>query len=327
MDFLAHYGLFLLKTMTLIVGFLLAVAGLLALTRKAKPDMEISSLNKEYEEMAKRVRHSVLGKEAQKEDKKKKQSKASIKEQKSKPNLFVCNFSGDLRASQAESLRELITAILSIATERDEVVVKIESPGGSVNGYGLAASELRRIRDKNIPLTVCIDKVAASGGYLMACIANKILAAPFAIVGSIGVVSQLPNFHRWLKKHDIDVELLTAGEYKRTLTILGENTEKGRQKFQEDLDKIHRAFRDFVLANRQQVDIAEVATGEHWLAVDAFDLRLVDQLKTSDEYIIEKLKDFNVYQFSIPQKQSVVQKLLKPAVSFVEDRLGLSVRN
>lgn len=314
MDFLANYGLFLLKALTAVIAFLLAVAGFVALGRKSKPGLEILSLNNQYEEMAKRVEQAIAGKER----KKKKRSKAEIKAQKSRPNLFVCDFTGDMRASQVESLRDIITAMLSIATERDEVVIKLESPGGAVNGYGLAASQLRRIRDRKIPLTVCIDKVAASGGYLMACIANTIVAAPFSIVGSIGVVSQLPNFHRWLKKHDIDVELLTSGEYKRTLTVLGENTEKGRKKYQEDLEKIHHAFRDFVLQNRQQLDIEKVSTGEHWLAVEAFDLRLIDKLITSDEYIINKLPNFNVYKFSIPQKLSFVQKLLKPAMAFLQ---------
>lgn len=186
-----------------------------------------------------------------------------------------------------------------------------------MNGYGLAASQLLRIRDRNIPLTVCIDKVAASGGYLMACIANKIVAAPFSIVGSIGVVSQIPNFHRWLKKHNVDVELITAGEYKRTLTILGENTEKGRQKFQEDLEKIHQAFREFVLQNREQIDIDQVSTGEHWLSLDAFKLKLVDELKTSDEVIIEKLNHFNVYKIISHHRQSLVSKILKPAAKML----------
>ena len=108
--------------------------------------------------------------------------------------------------------------------------------------YGLAASQMQRIRDKKLKLTVCVDKVAASGGYMMAVVADKIIAAPFAVLGSIGVLAQVPNFHRLLKKHDVDFEMLTAGKYKRTLTMFGENTDKGREKFQEDIEDTHVLF-------------------------------------------------------------------------------------
>lgn len=219
-----------------------------------------------------------------------------------------------MKATQVEQLREEVTAILCVAKPEDEVLVRLDSPGGVVNSYGLAASQLQRIRDKNIPLTVSIDKMAASGGYLMACVANKIVAAPFAIIGSIGVVAQIPNFHRWLKKHDIDVELLTAGEYKRTLTLFGETTDKGRKKFQEDLEKIHLAFRNYIAVNRHNLDMDKIATGEHWLATDALDLKLVDQLATSDEYLIGKMTTYKAFKLTIPQKTSLANKLLKPAM-------------
>jgi serine protease SohB len=311
MDFLAQYGLFLLKSLTLVIALLLALAGILALGRKPKPTLEIVSLNKQYEKTRQRMAHEL------KDEKPIKIKKKDKKKNADKPFLYVLDFHGDIKASQAEGLRETINAVLSVVQEKDEVVVCLESPGGMVNGYGLAASQLQRLRDRNIPLTVCIDKIAASGGYLMACVANKIVAAPFAIIGSIGVVAQLPNFHRWLKKHNVDFELLTAGEYKRTLTVFGENTEKGREKFQEDLEKIHSAFRSYVLENRQQLDIDKVATGEHWLAKDAYDLRLVDTLKTSDDYITAKLADFNVFKITAHGKKSLVEKLLKPATSLL----------
>ena len=216
-----------------------------------------------------------------------------------------------------EQLRDEITAILSIAEKHDEVLLKIESPGGSVNGYGLAASQLQRIRDKKIPLTISIDKIAASGGYLMACVANHIVAAPFAIIGSIGVVAQIPNFHRLLKKNDIDVELITAGEYKRTLTLFSENTDKARKKFQEDLEKIHEAFRDYVFTFRGALDIDKVSTGEHWLAKDAFELKLIDALQTSDDWILDRMKQFNVFQIKRYAKQSLVNRLLNPAMKLL----------
>ena len=304
MEFLSQYGLFLLKTLTLVIAILLLVAGIFSISRKPKPKLEISSLNEQYQHLISMMQKEILGTKPEK--KKKNKDK--------KPTLYVVDFSGDIKASQVEQLRDEISAILSIATPEDEVLVRLDSPGGAVNGYGLAAAQLQRIRDKNIPLTVSIDKVAASGGYLMACVANNIIAAPFAIIGSIGVVALIPNFHRWLKKNNIDIELLTAGEYKRTLTLFAENTDKGRKKFQEDLEKIHAAFRDYVLTNRSQLDMDKVSTGEHWLAKDAFDLRLVDKLSTSDEYLIGKMINYNAFKLSIQPKTSIVNKLLKPAM-------------
>lgn len=277
------------------------------MSRKPKPKLEVTSLNKHYDHIISIMNKEVLGKKMPKKKKNKEEQ----------PTLYVIDFHGDIRASQVEQLRDEVTAILCTAKPGDEVLVRLDSPGGIVNSYGLAASQLQRIRDKNIPLTVSIDKMAASGGYLMACVANQIIAAPFAIIGSIGVVAQIPNFHRWLKKHDIDVELLTAGEYKRTLTLLGENTEKGRKKAQDDLEKIHTAFRNYVAEHREQLNIDQVSTGEHWLAKDAFDLNLVDKLCTSDDYIIEKIARYKTFKLTVPSKTSLANKLLKPAMRFM----------
>ena len=307
MDFLSNYAMFTLKSFTFVIAILLLVAGILSLSKNPKSKINITSLNKDTDDLKQLMHKEVFGKKC-----KKKKKDKSIK-----PALYVLDFIGDIKASQVEQLRDEISAVLSIATPNDEVVVRVESPGGSVNGYGLAASQLQRIRDKKIPLTVCIDKIAASGGYLMACIGNHIIAAPFAIIGSIGVVAQMPNFHRLLRKHDIDVELLTAGEYKRTLTLFAENTDKGRKKFQEDLEQIHLNFKNYVLTNRHQLDIDKISTGEHWLASDALELRLVDALHTSDEYLHNKMNDFNVFSVSIEAKQTWVAKLLKPAMKLL----------
>jgi serine protease SohB len=214
-----------------------------------------------------------------------KQEKKSRNEQARKKRVYVLDFHGDIKASATDELRESITAVLSLAEPADEVVVRLESPGGLVHGYGLAASQLARITQKKIPLTVCVDKVAASGGYMMACVADKIVAAPFAVLGSIGVVAQLPNFHRVLKKHDVDYEIFTAGEYKRTVTMLGENTEKGRRKFMEDLEDTHVLFKEFVGEHRPAVNVDEVATGEIWFGRRALEKNLIDLISTSDEYL------------------------------------------
>tara|TARA_R100000306_G_scaffold62532_1_gene72221 strand:+ start:72498 stop:73670 length:1173 start_codon:yes stop_codon:yes gene_type:complete len=222
--------------------------------------------------------------------------------------VYVLDFDGDIKASEVDSLREAITAVLTLARPIDEVVVRLESPGGMVHSYGLAASQLGRIKARNIPLTVCVDKVAASGGYLMACLADKIVAAPFAIIGSIGVVAQVPNVHRLLKKHDIDVEVLTAGQYKRTLTILGENTEQGRAKFLDDLHETHVLFKEFVSTNRPVVDIEEVSKGEIWYGQRAIDKKLIDEILTSDDYLQASAANADVYQVSYEEPKNLAEK-------------------
>lgn len=233
--------------------------------------------------------------------------------EKSKPKkaetLYVLEFDGDIQAEEVRSLREEVSALLQIAEKGDEVLIRLKSPGGAVNGYGLAASQLVRIRDKGLHLTVAVDEVAASGGYLMASVAHKILAAPFAIVGSIGVVAEMPNFHKLLEKYNIDYEQFTAGEYKRTVSMFGENSEAAKEKFRAELNEIHHIFKDFVQQYRPQLEIEQIATGEYWLAVKALELGLVDELKTSDSYILESMKNKNVYTIQYVEKSSVRQGL------------------
>jgi serine protease SohB len=200
----------------------------------------------------------------------------------------------------------------------DEIMVKVESPGGMVHGYGLAASQLQRIRDAKVPLTIAVDKVAASGGYMMACVADRIIAAPFAVLGSIGVLAQLPNFHKLLKKNDIDFELLTAGEYKRTLTMFGENTDKGREKFVEELEETHDLFKEFVQDNRPSLDVAKVATGEVWYGRKAIDVGLIDELQTSDAFVQGRLKDWDVFEVKFVHKKNWQEKLGLAAESALE---------
>ena len=235
-----------------------------------------------------------------------KKAEAPKPERKEK-TLYVLEFDGDVHAEEVKNLREEVSALLHIAEKGDEVLLKLTSPGGAVNSYGLAASQLVRIREKGLNLTVAVDEVAASGGYLMACVANHIVAAPFAIVGSIGVVAELPNFHKVLEKYNIDYEQFTAGEYKRTVTMFGENTEEAKEKFKDELNEIHLVFKDFVHQYRPSLDIKTIATGEYWLAVKALELGLVDELSTSDSYILDAIKDKNVYSVKYVEKTTVRQ--------------------
>lgn len=316
MDFLAEYATFLAKTVTLVVAILVVLISFAALRskgrRKAAGQLQVSKLNDFYKGLRERLEQSLLDKDqlkALRKSESKTEKKNSKKKPEAKPRVFVLDFDGDIKASATESLRHEITALLSLATAKDEVVLRLESGGGMVHSYGLASSQLARIREAGVPLTVCIDKVAASGGYMMACIGEKIISAPFAILGSIGVVAQLPNVNRLLKKHDIDFEVLTAGEYKRTLTVFGENTEKGREKFQEDLDITHQLFKNFVSRYRPQLAIDEVATGEVWLGVAALDKQLVDALQTSDEYLATKAKTAEVFHLHYAERKSLQERV------------------
>ncbi len=327
-DALIQLALFSAKSLiitAIILIILIAFFVLLAKSKeKIKGRLTIKNLNKKYEEISEELLMEILPKKQFKKfmKDKKHEEKSKNKDEKPQKNIFVLNFHGDVRASAVCNLREEINAILNIATPHDEVIVRIDSPGGVVHGYGLAAAQLIRIRTRNIPLIVAIDKVAASGGYLMSCIANKIIAAPFAIVGSIGVVVQLPNFHRLLKEKNIDFEQQTAGEFKRTITMFGHNTEEGREKLREEIEDIHQQFKNLIVEYRPTVDIQKVATGEHWLAQQtlALNLNLVDEIKTSDDYLLERSKEANLYEISYETKKPFLSRLSATA-SMLRDKL------
>jgi serine protease SohB len=315
LEFLSEYGLFLAKAITLVVGLLVVIATIAGLSSKvrksARGELEVHRLNEDFEHMGNTLQVAMLNPAEQKQlaKEQKKEAKLRKKAISDKKRVFLLNFKGDMRASAATNLREEITAVLSQAKSEDEIVVRLESAGGMVHSYGLASSQLDRIKKQGIPLTVCVDKVAASGGYMMACVADKILAAPFSILGSIGVVAQLPNFNRLLKKHDIDVELHTAGAHKRTLTMFGENTDEDREKFVEDLEDTHQLFKAFVGQRRQQVDIDKISTGEIWLGTRAKEMALVDELMTSDEYLVGLSSDADIYEVKYSHRKSLPEKM------------------
>lgn len=321
MEFITEYGLFLAKVVTVVVA-LAVVIGMIVSSRKdhgskKQGHIEVENLNERYKETREALEYAVLDEEAAKqrrkqearEEKKARKSRKKGEADETPARAWVLDFDGDIQASDVSRLRECITAVLAVATPQDEVVVRLESPGGVVHGYGLAASQLERIRQKGIPLTVCVDKVAASGGYLMSCLADKLVAAPFAIVGSIGVVAQLPNFHRLLKKHDIDYEIFTAGKYKRTVTLFGENTEEGRAKFRQDLEETHALFKDFVARYRPHVDIEAVSQGDIWYGTRALDIGLIDAISTSDDYLVTLAEKRKVLRVDWVEKKSLPERL------------------
>ncbi|WP_270502942.1 protease SohB [Kluyvera ascorbata] len=323
MELLFQYGLFLAKIVTVVVAIAMIAVLIVNVTQRKRQrgELRITNLSEQHKDMQEDLAVALLDAPQQKlwhkAQKKKlkleaKAAKAKAKqgdtEAATKPRVWVIDFKGSMDAHEVSSLREEITAVLTVATPQDQVVVRLESPGGVVHGYGLAASQLQRIRDKQIPLTVAVDKVAASGGYMMACVANKIVAAPFAILGSIGVVAQIPNLNRFLKNKDIDVELHTAGQYKRTLTLLGENTEEGRQKFREELNETHHLFKDFVKEMRPSLDIEQVATGEHWYGTQAQEKGLVDEVGTSDELLLGLMENREVISVRYTQRKKMMDR-------------------
>ncbi len=330
-EFLFSYGLFIAKVVTGLIALVFAVA-IIGSGRKKEEgaSLKVTNLNSKFDELTSSVKESLLDKKQLKQQQKdkakqaKKEKKTKLKET-PKPKLFVLNFDGDIRASEVESLREEITALLSVAEPQDEVLLRLDNSGGMVHEHGLAASQLQRIKDARLNFTVSIDRVAASGGYMMACVADKIVAAPFAIIGSIGVVAQLPNFNRLLDKAGIDFEQHTAGEFKRTVTMFGKNSEKERDKLKEELQETHDLFRDFVSEHRPKLDVAKVSTGEHWYGKQALGLNLVDELKTSDEYLVNSLELYDIYELKMEVKQSLQDKLFGGLFSSI-DRLksGLS---
>ncbi|MDE0951787.1 MAG: protease SohB [Halioglobus sp.] len=338
MEYIYEYGLFFAQAATFVVAVLILVAGLASIAMRQRADqneghIEIRDLNDKYRHIGD-VIHSVIDEPASLKEKKKAEKKSekaiakAAKKQRKKgeepspedrrKRLYVMNFDGDIRASAAENLREEISAVLPQIQDGDEILVKVESPGGMVHSYGLAASQLQRIKTAEVPLIIAVDKVAASGGYMMACVADRIIAAPFAVLGSIGVIAQLPNFHRLLQKSNIDFELLTAGEYKRTLTMFGENTDKGREKFVEELEETHTLFKNFVSANRPALDIAKVATGETWYGQNAVAEGLIDELQTSDAFVQARLTDWDVFEVKFVHKKNWQEKMGLAAESAVE---------
>ena len=332
MEFIAEYGMFLAKAVTLVFCVLLVIGNLIALGKKhgdfeEKGTLKVDKINERFTQSREDMNEIMLTGKAKKRARKAEKAKAkeqqkAAENEESAGRTFYLGFKGDIHAKATSSLREEISAILSVASEKDEVVVNVESPGGVVHGYGFAASQLDRVRKAGIPLTVLVDKVAASGGYMMACVADKICAAPFAIIGSVGVVAQMPNFHRLLDKHDVDVELHTAGEYKRTLTMFGENTEEGRRKFKEDLEEAHSLFKEFIAEHRPELDIEKIATGEIWFGKRAKELGLVDEVLTSDEYLFTKVQQQDVYEVKFEPKKTLQERLSQGAESTMESVFG-----
>ena len=320
---LASYLLFLAKTATLVVavGAVLALwTGSLRGTRPPAERLEVKSLNRRYEGLRQAVRSGMMPRR-QLARLLRRERRGRGGPESGRRRVFVIDFRGDIRATGVAALREEVSAVLSEAGPEDEVLVRLENAGGLVHEHGLAASQLARVRDKGVPLTVAVDKVAASGGYLMACVAGRILAAPFAVVGSIGVLAQLPNFHRLLERHGVDFEQVKAGEYKRTVSLFGETTEEGRAKLREQVEDTHGLLKGFIARYRPTVDLERVSTGEYWHGSQALEMGLVDELTTSDDYLIAAMPEADVYQVRFAVQKRLADRMVSAIRSAAESRL------
>lgn len=327
---LVEYGLFVAKILTVTFCIILILSNL-AKRKKDKPCEEVSidKINEKYDSMREIIEEEILSKQELKQkhkEKKQKDKQAKKNDNDKKSKVYLIKFDGDIEASGIKELREEITAILMVATADDEVVLNLESPGGLVHSYGLAAAQLDRLKRKNIKLTVCVDLVAASGGYMMAAVADKILAAPFAVVGSVGVVAEMLNFNKLLNKYDINVEHHTAGKYKTTLNQLAANTDEGRAKFIEELNSTHNLFKHFIIKYRQNVDIEKIATGEHWYGMEALELNLIDDITTSDDYLLEKSESCDIYEVEYSFPQSLKDKITA-AITLGMKKIMLNLSN
>ncbi len=320
--FLSEYAIFLAKTVTFLAAAFVLLAMIAGISKRMHPGetLRVEKLNDKFRQMTQSLRQAVtsggLKKALAKQHKA--ERKAAGKSQEERPKTFVIEFKGDLKAHGVASLREEVSAVLSVAGEGDELLLRLENPGGVVHEHGLAAAQLARVRDAGVKLTVAVDKVAASGGYLMACVADRIVAAPFAIVGSIGVIAQLPNFNRLLDDKGVDFEQITAGEYKRTVTMFGKNTDEDRAKLKAELEDVHRLFKEAVAQYRPDLDLARVATGEHWYGTQALELGLIDEITTSDAWLISALEERDIFSVKYEIKQPLPQKLLGAVDSAVE---------
>ena len=321
LEIFLEYGLFLLKVITVLISVIVLIS-FIAASKKSNTSegLEIENLNEKYKGLSDSLNKAVMEKD---EWKKKQKSEKTIakknkKKKTRKPKAYILDFIGDIKASAVPSLREEVTAILDIAKRNDQIVLRLDNHGGVVHEHGLAASQLARIREKKIHLTVVVDKVAASGGYLMASVANKIYAAPFAILGSIGVIAQLPNFNRLLDNYGVDFEQITAGQYKRNVTMFGKNTDEDREKLKDQLEEIHELFKSSVNEYRPQLDLERVATGEHWYGSKALELGLIDEIKTSDELLIEMAKKYEIFSVKLKIKKPLKKRLLSNIDSLLE---------
>lgn len=323
-EFLSAYGLFLAQLATFVLLVIVAVLVIAATRRRGHAEgLTVEHLNRRFEDAADELKRLIEGKKQYKKEAKardkerKREDKARAKGEAVRPRLFVLDFKGDIRATAAASLREEVSAVLRVATPADRVLLRLENSGGTVHEHGFAASQLLRLKQHGLKLEVAVDKVAASGGYLMACVADRIVAAPFAIIGSIGVLAQLPNFHRLLEEKGVDFEQVTAGRYKRTLTMFGKNTDEGRDKLKQELEDVHELFKKQIRDHRPQVDLEQVATGEHWYGARALELALVDELKTSDDLLAEAAKDFDLYHLVYKRKRALSERVLGGAESLL----------
>ena len=322
MAFWLDIAAFALKALLIVIalGALAALVAFLARSaRGARPErsrLAVRSLDERYDAMRDALeaetldakQRRALAKARAKAAKAARRARAAGAPDK---RVYVLSFKGDLRASAAKRLGTEIDALLAVARpETDEVALRLESGGGTVTGYGLAAAEILRLRERKVKTTVCVDQVAASGGYLMACAADRIVAAPFAIVGSIGVVAQIPNLHRLLKKNEIDYEEMTAGEFKRSVSVLGEITPAGREHFRGKLDATHEAFKRFVKERRPALDIERVGDGDVWLGSEALGLGLIDAIMTSDELLFSARESARLFEVAVEARKSPLQQML-----------------
>ncbi|KZX82185.1 hypothetical protein A3715_00045, partial [Oleiphilus sp. HI0009] len=263
----------------------------------------VKSLNEEYQE----IQDALLKFKPLKPIK-----SSSIRKFKASPNkqsIFVLDFKGDKTASSVGSLSKEVSAILSVAKPNDEVFLRLESPGGTITGYGLASQQLIRLREAGIRLVVSVDEIATSGGYMMAAVGDRIIASPTSMLGSIGVIMEVPNFYNLLDRAGVQFHQFTAGKHKRLVSMTNKIGDAAKDQINQDLEKSHELFKNHVHTYRNSVNLESVSHGDVWSAKYCLDNKLVDDLMTSEAYLFDRASRANIFHISWDVERSFSDKL------------------
>ena len=160
------------------------------------------------------------------------------------------------------------------------ILVRIDSPGGGVAPSQEIYDALKRAREKGKPVVASIGSLGASGGYYIACAADKIVADPGSVTGSIGVIMQFPVIRDLLRKLGIDYEVIKSGEFKDIASPLRPMTDKERRLLKEVILDVYSQFVDVVAESRglPKDSVLKIADGRILSGRQAYELGLVDTL-------------------------------------------------
>ena len=206
------------------------------------------------------------------------------------------------------------------------VALVINSPGGSPVQSSLIGSRIRRLAaEHDVPVYAFVEDVAASGGYWLACAADKIYLDESSIVGSIGVISASFGAHEFLNRQGFERRVYTAGKSKSMLDPFRPENPEDVERLKGSLEQIHEVFKTHVTSRRggRLASDQDLFTGEIWLGQKAIDVGLADHIghlvPTMKDMFGDKVK-FRVFG----QRRSIAQRfglsLAQDAIALIEER-------